>query len=150
MTTIKSRLQLAIIKQNKSKNALEKGFTLVELLITVVILGVLSSVALPALLGNQKDAVASALNAEAMAAAKTCLAAQILGEEVDWAAPAGSKLGANADCNAAGTPTTFTATDDKDPQRAIPAVVEVTDKGAIVVTTKSVAATATATTTPQG
>ena len=147
MTTFNSRLQLAIIKQKKSKNALEKGFTLVELLITVVILGVLSSVALPALLGNQKDAVASALNAEAMAAAKTCLAAQIL-EEVDWAAPAGSKLGASADCNASGTATTFTATDDKTPERAIPAVVQVTDTGAIVVTTKSVAATATATATP--
>lgn len=139
MTTFNSRLQLAIIKQKKSKNALEKGFTLVELLITVVILGVLSSVALPALLGNQKDAVASALNAEAMAAAKTCLAAQILGEEGTWAAPQGSKLGASA-CNATGAESTFTATDNKTPARANPAIVKVTTTGAIVVDTKSVAA----------
>ena len=140
MTTFNSRLQLAIIKQKKSKNALEKGFTLVELLITVVILGVLSSVALPALLGNQKDAIASALNAEAMAAAKTCLAAQIIGKEGDWAPPKGNKLGyavTDRPCNAAGTATTFTATDAKSPARANPAIVVVSDTGEIVVDDES-------------
>ena len=39
MTTINPRLRLALLKRKKSRNMLEKGFTLVELLIVVVILG---------------------------------------------------------------------------------------------------------------
>ena len=72
MTTLNSRLQLALIKRKKSKNALQKGFTLVELLIVVVILGVLSSVALPAFLNQTGKAKVNASNASATAAAKAC------------------------------------------------------------------------------
>ena len=45
MTTLNSRLQLAILNRKKSRNALEKGFTLVELMIVIVIVGILSAVA---------------------------------------------------------------------------------------------------------
>ena len=72
MTTLNSRLQLALIKRKKSKNALQKGFTLVELLIVVVILGVLSSVALPAFLNQTDKARISAARASVTAAAKAC------------------------------------------------------------------------------
>ena len=72
MTTLNSRLQLALIKRKKSKNALQKGFTLVELLIVVVILGVLSSVALPAFLNQTGRAKENAATASATAAAKAC------------------------------------------------------------------------------
>ena len=72
MTTLNSRLQLALIKRKKSKNALQKGFTLVELLIVVVILGVLSSVALPAFLNQTGKAKISAARASVTAAAKSC------------------------------------------------------------------------------
>ena len=56
MTTLNNRLQLALLNRKKGKNALEKGFTLVELMIVIVIVGVLSAVALPNFLGQQNKA----------------------------------------------------------------------------------------------
>ena len=39
MTTLNHRLTLALLNRKKSKNILEKGFTLVELMIVIVIVG---------------------------------------------------------------------------------------------------------------
>ena len=52
MTTLNSKLQLALINRKKGKNLLQKGFTLVELMIVIVIVGILSSVALPSFLSQ--------------------------------------------------------------------------------------------------
>ena len=56
MTSLNSKLQLALLNRKKGRNLIEKGFTLVELMIVIVIVGVLSAVALPNFLGQTNKA----------------------------------------------------------------------------------------------
>lgn len=59
MTSINSKLQLALLNRKKGRNLIEKGFTLVELMIVIVIVGVLSAVALPNFLNQTAKAKAT-------------------------------------------------------------------------------------------
>ena len=59
MTTLNNRLQLALLNRKKGQNALEKGFTLVELMIVIVIVGILSAVALPNFISQTDKAKAT-------------------------------------------------------------------------------------------
>jgi type IV pilus assembly protein PilA len=72
MTTLNSRLQLAFLNRKKGRNLLEKGFTLVELMIVIVIVGVLSAVALPNFLGTKDKAEAGAGVGSLVGLAKEC------------------------------------------------------------------------------
>ena len=57
MTSLSPSVQLALINKAKcSKNILQKGFTLVELMVVVAIVGVLSAVALPSFLNQTAKA----------------------------------------------------------------------------------------------
>ena len=56
----------------KSKKAANNGFTLIELMVVVVIVGVLSAVGVPQLLAANDKAKDAAAKAEVVNAAKTC------------------------------------------------------------------------------
>ncbi|WP_330848559.1 pilin [Synechococcus sp. BS55D] len=59
MTPTTSRVQKALINRNEKRHLFAKGFTLAELMIVIVIVGILSAVALPTFLSQTKKAAAT-------------------------------------------------------------------------------------------
>ena len=72
MTNLKSKMQLALLNKKKLRKLNQKGFTLVELLIVVVVLGVLSAVALPNFLGANDRAKRNASLTSTIEMSKEC------------------------------------------------------------------------------
>lgn len=65
-------LQTVLAKKANAKSKLQKGFTLVELMVVIVIVGILSAVALPALNGATERAHSSSAKQQAVQYAKAC------------------------------------------------------------------------------
>ena len=81
-------MQLAMLNRKKSRNLLEKGFTLVELMIVIVIVGILSAVALPNFLSQTSKAKATeakTLSASALKEAQVAWTENGTGGLTDWA-----------------------------------------------------------------
>jgi len=80
MTSLNPSLRLALInKAKRQKNLLQKGFTLVELMVVVAIIGVLAGVTVPGFLEAQKAGQASAAKQAAVNEAKRCSSIQLGG-----------------------------------------------------------------------
>ncbi|NBW62661.1 MAG: prepilin-type N-terminal cleavage/methylation domain-containing protein [Synechococcaceae bacterium WB4_1_0192] len=87
---------------------LQQGFTLMELLTVVVIMGILAAIATPTILNQQSRARVIAANATALQSAQSCAALQVTGQESSFAANIDPNLDPASTCGAAGTAYTFT------------------------------------------
>ena len=100
MSILNQRLKLALLRRQKGVSALQQGFTLVELMIVIVIVGILSGVALPNFLATRDKASAGALIGSMAAFGKACGANQVIGDPVALEAiPATIALSNGAVCD---------------------------------------------------
>ena len=102
MSTLNSRLQLSILNRKKNQNLLEKGFTLVELMIVIVVVGVLSAVALPNFLGVKDKADVASQIGGFVGLAKECSSAIIMSGPYPEIYPAAGNAYISADCRGDG------------------------------------------------
>ena len=104
MTTLNSQLQLAFLNRKKGRNLLEKGFTLVELMIVIVIVGVLSAVALPNFLGQTNKAKGTEARSQISSIVKGAAASYLEGGDKKIGDDITAGSAANNPCTLWGSP----------------------------------------------
>lgn len=116
------------LQRSKKRNKLQAAFTLIELLIVVVIIGILSGIGIPAFINQQNKAVAATNNSNAISVARACAAA--LASDETYTDPA--ITGVTVNCSLGGS-----VTADADSAKATAAVVTIGADGSVTQTTKS-------------
>lgn len=88
-----TQLQSILAKRIAKRNIRKDGFTLIELMVVVAIVGVLTAVGLPQLTKAQDKAKGSAAKAELVNFSKSCSIALVTGAAVPVAADFGNSTG---------------------------------------------------------